>query len=167
MASSASDVSDILGRLSEASARPRYSYLVLSLLSEVADARGKAGPYIVRGNAATPVRDWLCDALAPVAGRDHRRRRLTEQVKRELEPELPADPEQAQQMIDAAVRERIRAAGRPNISRAVSDLVRAGLVRRYYEGYRRNHHNRGAQRQAVYVVDGEALAAFRRGGLLV
>lgn len=162
MASEAINVSDILGRLARASTRPRYAFMVLNLLSDAADPKGKAGPYVVSGNKATPVRDWLCDALAPVAERDRRRRELMERVKREIEPQLPADKAEAERIVEAAVRDRVRAAGRPNISRAVSDLVRAGLVRRYYEGYCRNHRNRGAQRQAVYVVDGDALAALRR-----
>ena len=55
-------------------------------------------------------------------------------------------------MIDTEVRGRLRQSGRSNISRAVSDLVRAGLVRRHYQGYAVDHHNRGAQRQAVYQV---------------
>lgn len=167
MASAPIGVSDILGRLAQASARPRYAFMVLNLLSDAADARGRAGPYVVRGTTATPVRDWLCDALAPIAQRDHRRRTLVEQVRRELASELPADPTEADRVLEDAVRERVRASGRTSVSRAVSDLVRAGLVRRFYEGYRCNHRNRGAQRKAVYVVDGDAIAALRRGTQLL
>lgn len=163
MTSAAIDVSDILGRLAKATARPRYAFMVLNLLSDAADPKGKAGPYVVRGNTATPVRDWLCDALAPVAERDRRRRDLVERTRREIAAELPDDPAEAERVVEAAVRDRVRASGRTGVSRAVSDLVRAGLVRRYYEGYARNHVNRGGQRQAVYVVAGDALAALRRG----
>lgn len=167
MASAATDVSDILGRLARTSSRPRYTFMVLNLLSDAADPCGKAGPYVVRGLKATPVRDWLCDALAPMAERDKRRQALAARVRAELADELPADPAAAEPIIEAAVRDRIRASGRTNVSRAVSDLVRAGLVRRYYEGYRVNHRNRGARRQAVYVIADEALAALRGGGRLL
>jgi hypothetical protein len=167
MASATTDVSDILGRLARASSRPRYTFMVLNLLSDAADPRGKAGPYVVRGPNATPVRDWLCDALAPMAERDRRRQALAARVRAELADELPEDPTVAEPIVEAAVRDRIRASGRTNVSRAVSDLVRAGLVRRYYEGYRVNHQNRGAQRQAVYVIAGEVLAALRGGGRLL
>ena len=162
MASAAINVSDILGRVTRASARPRYTFMVLNLLSEAADARGRAGPYVGEGTTARPVRDWLTDALLPVAERDHRRRELLARVRAELAGQLPTDQAEAERAIEAAVLERIRASGRTSVSRAVSDLVRAGLVRRFYQGYRRDHHNRGAQRQAVYVVDGDALAALRR-----
>src|SRR3546814_20903427 len=43
-------------------------------------------------------------------------------------------------------------AGRANVSRAVSDLVRAGMLHRHYQGYRVDHYNRGARRQAVYTL---------------
>jgi len=35
-------------------------------------------------------------------------------------------------------------------------MVAAGLLRRHYQGYRVDHHNRGAQRQAVYTLTGLA-----------
>ena len=38
----------------------------------------------------------------------------------------------------------------------VSGLVRAGLLKRHYEGYRVDHDNRGAQRQAFYILAGGA-----------
>ena len=61
-----------------------------------------------------------------------------------------------------AVRLQARLSGKTNISRAVSDLVRTGLVRRHYQGWRTNHANRGGGRQVVYTVEAEALAALRR-----
>jgi predicted transcriptional regulator len=63
-------------------------------------------------------------------------------------------------MNDAEVRERVRASGMTSISRAVSELVRAGLLKRHYQGYRVDHENRGAQRQAVYTIP-----PFVRGAL--
>ncbi|MFT3965221.1 MAG: hypothetical protein QM690_05015, partial [Sphingobium sp.] len=63
-------------------------------------------------------------------------------------------------VVDARVEEevklRVRASGKANLSRAVSELVAAGLLRRHYQGYRVDHHNRGAQRQAVYTLTGLA-----------
>jgi predicted transcriptional regulator len=61
---------------------------------------------------------------------------------------------------DTEVRERIRQSGRCKVSRAVSDLVRAGLIRRHSHGYRVDHHNRGAQREAVYTITESAASAL-------
>jgi len=44
----------------------------------------------------------------------------------------------------------------------VSELVRAGLVKRHYQGFRVDHHNRGAKRQAVYVVTDPVMRALSR-----
>lgn len=87
------------------------------------------------------VRDWLCDALAPMAQRAPRRRSTVEAVRSAMEKsgELPANPEDAEQLIDDRIREQVRRPGRCNVSRAVSDLCRAGLLRRHYQGYRLDH----------------------------
>jgi hypothetical protein len=47
---------------------------------------------------------------------------------------------------------RILRSGCTNVSRAVSDLVRARLLHRHYQGYRVDHPNRGAPREAVYTI---------------
>lgn len=52
--------------------------------------------------------------------------------------------------------------GRSNVSRAVSDLVRAGLLTRHYQGYEVDHQNRGAQRQVGYTITPEARSALGR-----
>jgi hypothetical protein len=62
-------------------------------------------------------------------------------VGTEQADELPADPTQADRVIEERVRERVRQSGRCNVSRAVSDLCRGGL-RRHYQGYRVDHQNR-------------------------
>ncbi len=56
----------------------------------------------------------------------------------------------------------MRNSGRCNVSRAVSDLVRANLLRRHYQGYCVDHANRGAQREAVYTITDEAALALGR-----
>src|SRR3546814_5857063 len=58
----------------------------------------------------------------------------------------------AKTIIDDELRQLVRTAGRANVSRAVSDLVRAGMLHRHYQGYRVDHYNRGARRQAVYTL---------------
>lgn len=100
-----------------------------------------------------------------MAGRDPKRVALTGQVRAELEGQgaLPDDRSAAARLIDEAVRARVRASGRCNVSRAVSELVRAGLVRRHYQGRRVDHHNRGARREAVYTLTPEALRALGKG----
>lgn len=45
---------------------------------------------------------------------------------------------------------------------AWSDLVKAGLLRRHYQGFRVDHPNRGAQREAVYTVLPEVRRALAR-----
>ncbi|PSJ20210.1 hypothetical protein CVH10_18795, partial [Halomonas sp. ND22Bw] len=109
-----------------------------------------------------PVRDWLCDALVPVAQRDPRRLAIADKVRQDLEAKcaLPVDPVAANRIVDAQVRKRVRQSGRTKVSRAVSELVRAGFVRRHYQGYRVDHQNRGAQRQAVYTITEEARRAL-------
>jgi hypothetical protein len=92
--------------------------------------------------------------MVPLAQRDARRRATFAQVRAEMEGQglLPGDPEIAEQLIATEVRGRARRSGRTNISRAVSDLVRAGFLRRHYQGYRVDHENRGAGREAVYTI---------------
>ncbi|MBB5712142.1 hypothetical protein [Sphingomonas xinjiangensis] len=156
------DVPAILERLTAVCERPRYSFMVLNLIAQASVKTGSAGPYIREGTRSIPVRDWLCDALIPVAQRDPRRLAIRTKVRQELEAKraLPADREAAERLVDAHVRKRVRQSGRTNVSRAVSELVRAGFVRRHYQGYRVDHHNRGAQRQAVYTITEEARRAL-------
>ena len=148
------DMPRILERVAAVSARPRYTMLVLDLIARLAREKGKAGPWIPDGEALVPVREWLCDALAPMAARNPKRLALAEQVRASLKADgrLPDDPDKAAQMIDFEVRERVRTSGLTGVSRAVTELVNAGLVTRHYQGYRVDHENRGAQRHAVYTV---------------
>jgi hypothetical protein len=159
------DLPAVLERLSALCERPRYSFMVLNLIAQASAQTGSAGPYVRDGSRRVAVRDWLSDALMPVAQRDPRRLAIADKVRSELETKraLPADPAEAEAMIESEVRKRVRQSGRTNVSRAVSELVRAGLVRRHYQGYRVDHANRGAQRQAVYTVTEEARRALGHG----
>lgn len=161
MADTHTDVRQILYRLAAVSSRPRYAFMVLNLISEVADPHGKAGPLIGKGPEATTVRDWLSDALTPLASQ-RRRAALAARVTAQVADGAPDSATLAE-----AVRLQARLSGKTNISRAVSDLVRTGLVRRHYQGWRTNHANRGGGRQVVYTVEAEALAALRRRSHLV
>ena len=111
------------------------------------------------------IRDWLCNAMAPVGRREPRRLQMTARVREELAAmgTLPADHDAADLAVDAVVRERLRKSGRTNVSRAVSELVRAGLLQRYYQGDYVDHHNRGGQRQAVYTITAETRRALAQG----
>ncbi|WP_442946033.1 hypothetical protein [Novosphingobium sp. Leaf2] len=148
------DLPGILERLAGVSARPRYTYMVLTLIARAAGQSDSAGPYVREAGALIPVRDWLTAALMPMAQRDARRRAVVAEVRADLEHHhcLPQDPDQAERAINDKVRTRLLHSGRTNVSRAVSDLVRAGLVRRHYQGFRVDHENRGAQREAVYTI---------------
>ena len=163
-AAPALDLPGLLDRLTSVCERPRYSFMVLNLIAQASAQSGSAGPYVREGDRLVPVRDWLCDALVPVARRDPRRLAIADKVRAELEQrnELPSDTAAAQRLIATEVQNRIRLSGRTNVSRAVSELVRAGFVQRHYQGYRVDHHNRGAQRQAVYIVNEAARRVLRR-----
>lgn len=160
-------VKGIYERLATASARPRYAYMVLGLIAEAADRSGKAGPLVTTPQGPCPLRDWIADALLVTAERDHRRAKLRARVARQLAADVAPGEQPDLLALEAAVAERARAVGRANVSRAVSDLVRAGLMRRHYEGYRTNHRNNGGGRQVVYTLHPETLAALRRGTQLL
>jgi hypothetical protein len=148
------DMAGLLEILAHNAARPRYAFMVLNLIARAARPNGSAGPDVVQGGALIPLRDWLCDALTPMGHREPGRIALALRVRRDLEAagSLPAEPEEAERVVEAETRARIRTSSKTNISRAVSDLVRAGMIVRHYQGYRVDHHNRGAQRQAVYTL---------------
>ncbi|MBI0533056.1 hypothetical protein [Sphingomonas sp. TX0522] len=158
------DVPAILDRLTAVCERPRYNFMVLNLIAQASAATGSAGPFVRMDGQRITIRDWLCDAMAPVARRDPRRLAFAEKVRSELIAcgRLPQDPDCADAVIAEAVRQRIRRSGRTNVSRAVSELVRAGFVRRHYQGYRVDHHNRGAQRHAVYTITEETRRGLSR-----
>ncbi len=159
----------LLDLLAHVSTRPRYAFMVLSLIAEVASADGEAGPFVKRGHEQHTLRDWLCDSLAPMGGRDPRRIALAARVEADLVAAgtLPADQAQSAALVEQELRDRIRASGKTNLSRAVSELVKAGLLRRYYAGYAVDHENRGGQRHAVYVLLGPARCLLpREMGLL-
>ena len=91
----------------------------LNLIARAAGESGEAGPYVVEKGNAVRLRDWLCDALSPMARRDPRRIALTERVRVELEGQegLPKNSKAAADAVDLAVRLRVRASGRCNVSR--------------------------------------------------
>jgi hypothetical protein len=157
------DLPEIIERIADVSPRPRYAFMVLNLIAKAASkANGSAGPYVFEKNRRIPLRDWLCDSLVPMARRDARRRLIVNEVTASLAARdaLPADEREAARIVDVEVRERVRRSGRCNVSRAVSDLVRAGLIHRHYQGIRVDHHNRGAQREAVYTITDAAAATL-------
>jgi len=144
---------DLVERVSQVSKRPRYVLLILNLIAKAADENGSFGPYVRSEGDQVPIRDWLCQALAPLANRDCRRTAMIATVRSEMmaradASENASDLVQQQEEIEA----RILRSGRTNVSRAESDLVRAGLLHRHYQGYRVDHPNRGAQREAVYTI---------------
>lgn len=156
--SQGSDLSLLLDQLSQSCTRPRYAYMLLTLIADVARQDGSAGPLVRVEDGPVSLRDWLCDALTPMGHRDPRRAALIERVQEDLRQsgQLSGDPAADELMISEEVRTRVRASGKTNLSRAVSELVNAGLLKRHYQGYRVDHLNRGAQRQAVYTLTGRA-----------
>jgi predicted transcriptional regulator len=147
----------IYALLSQASSRPRYAFLVLQLIAELADERGHAGPFVKTEGRAVLLREWLCDQLLPMSERPGRRASLRRRVEEELAGSLLGNPELDAQRIEQAVDEQVRAVGRANVSRAVSGLVKAGIVSRFYQGFATNHVHQGGGRNVVYVVKPEVL----------
>ena len=106
------------------------------------------------------LRDWLCTQLLPMSEQSVRRAALRARVTASLQDQLTGNPEVDAPRVDHAVEEQVLAVGRANVSRAISDLVHAGLVTRHYAGYATNHENRGGGRHAVYVVPPGVLRAL-------
>ncbi|MGO4170426.1 hypothetical protein [Novosphingobium sp. YAF33] len=156
------DMPGVVEKIMAVSPRPRYTLLVLNMLAKAANPKGVAGPYIIDEGRAVPVRDWLGRALIPMAQRHHRRqdirRKLLDEMKKKAM--VPASQAELDKLLDAQVQERLQQSARCGVSRAVSDLVRAGLVHRHYQGYHVDHHNRGAQREVVYTLFPEVKAAL-------
>lgn len=155
-----SDISVLLDQLSHCCSRPRYAFMLLTLIADVARPDGSAGPMVRVDEGLVSLRDWLCDALTPMGHRDPRRMALVDRVRRDLAAAgtLTGEPVADEAQVQDEVRARVRASGKTNLSRAASELVRAGLLKRHYQGYRVDHLNRGAQRQAVYTLAGRARA---------
>lgn len=159
----AGDLSQLLDQLARCCTRPRYAFMLLTLLADVAKPNGSAGPLVRVGDALVPLRDWLCDSLTPMGHRDPRRIALMEKVREEIAQAggLTGDRIHDDLKIREEVHARVRASGKSNLSRAASELVKAGLLKRHYQGYRVDHLNRGAQRQAVYTLAGQARALLQ------
>lgn len=153
----------IFATLAASSARPRYAFLVLQLVAEAADGAGRAGPFLHLPAGPMGLRDWLCTQLMPISERNVRRTALRARVVDGLADRLNGDPLHDEPIIEEAVEEHVLAVGRANVSRAISDLVKAGLLRRHYAGYATNHVNRGGGRHAVYVIEPHALTAIGKG----
>lgn len=156
---------DLVERVSRVSKRPRYVLLILNLIAKAAGENGSLGPYVRSDLDLVPVRDWLCQALAPLANRDCRRTAMIASVRSKLMAKANAaeNPDDLAQQQDEEIEARIMRSGRTNVSRAVSDLVRAGLLHRHYQGYRVDHTNRGAQREAVYTIAPDVRLALANG----
>lgn len=158
-----SGIGSIYATLAKVSARPRYAFLVLQLVTEAADARGRAGPLVRDGSSHPPyLRDWLCTQLLPLSERNDRRFALRARVIETLGDRLGGNTQADEALIAGAVEEQVLAAGRSNVSRAISDLVKAGFLSRHYAGYATSHANRGGGRHAVYSVEPHILAALGR-----
>jgi len=154
---------DLMALLAQRCSRPRYAFLMLSLLADIARDDGSAGPLVARGDSFIPMRDWLCEALSPLAEKDTRRQGLADRAARDLKARgaWPHDPALAERCLEEEIKLRVLASGKTNVSRTVSELVRAGLLKRHYQGYWVDHENRGAQRQAVYILAGAARLLLR------
>lgn len=71
MTTHAQDVGTILGRVAEVSVRPRHAFMVLDLISKVANGHGKAGSVVAMAVRKTN----------RLSGRDKRGRQLREAVR--------------------------------------------------------------------------------------
>jgi len=167
MASSALTLGAIMDRLSKATDRPRYAFMVLSLLAEQANDNGKAGPFV--GAEDLPLREWIGRRMAAISGHDARRRALEARVRKELQEtgQLSDDLLESQMRVDREVQQRAAAIGADNFSRVITELERSGYLRRHYEGYRTNHRNRGGRRTLACTLDPDVFASLRRRDVLI
>lgn len=135
---------------------------MLDLTGHACRPTERIGPYVRENDNLVPVRDWFCDQIVMISGQELKRPAVTTQVRSELTSRsvLPTDLDAARQVVNEVVQDLTRKCGRSNKSQPVSDLVKAELVRRHYQGYAVDHLNRGAQRQAVYQVTGLAAQVF-------
>lgn len=156
----------LLDCLAQSSSRPRYAFMVFSLIAEVTKPSGEAGPFVQRSGETLTLRDYLSESLMPMGARDPRRLAITAKVRSDLirKKHLPCNETEAAELIEREVRQRVRASGKTNLSRAVSELVKAGLLRRYYKGFLVDHENRGGQRHAVYILQGRARCLIATNG---
>ena len=154
----------LLDQLAHASTRPRYAFMLLGLIAELARPDGSAGPVVVCNGTSILLRDWLCDALTPMGCRDPKRQTLARRIRDELDRDhrLPEDQDAAEVMVEDEIRERVRSSGKTNLSRAVTELVKAGLLSRHYQGTFVDHRNRGGQRHVVYTLAGRARCLLSR-----
>jgi hypothetical protein len=150
----------IVASLAAHSTRPRFAFLVLQLVAEVAGEGGTAGPFVRTPHGPMGLRDWLCAQLRPISEHNHRRAALRARVVGTLAGQLTGDPQRDEPTIEAAVEEQALTVARANLSRAITDLVKAGLLQRHYVGYATDHANRGGGRHAVYVVKPATLVAL-------
>ena len=160
------DMPGLLDRLTACCERPRYNFMLLTLIAEASLQTGSAGPFVLKDGGRLTIRDWLCDAMSPVGRREPRRASMRANIRVDLEAAglLPEDSGAAAMAVDAELRSRLRKSGRTNVSRGVSELVRAGLLERYYQGDYVDHRNRGGQRHAVYTItDATRRALAQRG----
>ncbi|MBT0670188.1 hypothetical protein HT136_17615 [Novosphingobium profundi] len=168
MAQTSLNIGRILDTLSEKSKRPRYAFMVLNLLAEQAGPGNRAGPFVTGDNGETmPLREWIGDRLSRMSGRDKRRQALEKRIRASLKDKLPDDLIEAQQLVDSAVADHVRATGADNASRVFAELERCGYLTRFYQGRFTNHENRGGLRNLVCVLDGDAIAALRRRDMLI
>ncbi|GGD81016.1 hypothetical protein [Croceicoccus mobilis] len=137
--------------------------MVLGLIAEAARPDGQAGPWVAGVDGVPqPLREWVAGQLVPLAAHDRRRATL----RRKVEDRLGARASD-EALVIAALEEEALAVGKANVSRAVSDLVKAGFVRRHYAGRVKGHRNRGGGRHAVYIVSPQVLNAIRSRPTLV
>lgn len=167
MTGAALAVGDILERLGKVGKRPKFAFMVLTLISEAAGQKGTAGPYVETKEGSVPLRDWIAIQLAKLGEDSKSRREMRNRIRAQLKNELPTDPLEAQKIIDDHVRQRVYDNIKRNVSHAVGELEKAELLSRHYAGYAKSHVNRGAQRHAVYTLTGDTIAALRRGTLLL
>src|SRR3546814_20459593 len=102
--------------------------MLLNLIAQVAGPDGSAGPWVRRNDGLVSLRDWLCDALTPMAQRGPRSITLAERVESDLARNglLPGAAENRRGGIAEEMRARVRTPGKSNPHRPVPKHVNAG-----------------------------------------
>lgn len=126
-----SRIGSIFAVLAKVSARQRHAFLVLQLVTEATDAKGRADPFVTNvPNDPMLLRYWLCNLLLPISERDGCRAALRVRVIESIRDRLTREASQEDILTEGAVEDQVLAEGRANISRAILDLVKAGFLSR-------------------------------------
>lgn len=161
------DLAALFSRIDSASKRPTFSRQLVLIMGTLADHEGKLGPEITVGEGCYPVTEGLARILKCGTSHDGKAERSMDRIRGDIRLKAEQDGEELSDAdLQKAVEEQYLAQSlkgmESNISRTMTELEDIGVIQRYYQGNFTAHHNRGAQRQAVYGLSQATRTALTR-----